>query len=567
MTNRFRLLVVCGILGLLVGTLREQSGLSLMSLIVLVYLYVCWLLFFVQEQLIATRLKCQRAINGNFGATTLWADRVADIEVRMSLGGFRLPSYFQAIDLMPDILQLESGSNAVLTLQGKKELRLDYAVRCLSAGKIRFPGIRYRLQDAQGFFVSEQTVFSGMELKILPSYESVRDARPTVKRLNSLPQHGIHQLARAGVGSELLELREYQPGDPPKSIAWKVTARRDRLMTRQYESEVPVRVTLFLDASGSARLGGYGHRLLDQLNHTAASIAKVAISVGDPVGLTLTDGQNRFRMRPGTGDRAFYRILESLADFSMQPMPCPNLLTYSQLALAVAVCEQRYPQWMEDRCNQPKWTLFPLGGVDRMRLRSRRKLANVLGELYRMPAESVAEMVHDDYLLTKVTWRWLNECGLAWMPPMVTAKQTSQSIPANGNSLARELTRAVQQAHDNELFVLLFDLLASDETLETIIPAIKLAVSRHHRVVIVCPSATGVRLSQTVESVQGSSLDEVCTQADQIRLGFAARLVQRKCKSVGAKVAFTGERNAISVVMAEAELAGSGRTLGRRGTR
>ncbi len=215
MTNRFRLLVVCGILGLLVGTLREQSGLSLLSLIVLVYLYVCWLLFFVQEQLIAARLKCQRTINGNSGATTLWADRVANIELRLGLGGFRLPAYFQAMDLMPDIFQLETGSNAIFTLQGKKELRLDYTVRCLSAGKIRFAGIRYRLQDAQGFFVSERTVFGGMELKILPSYESVRDARPTVKRLNSLPQHGIHQLARAGVGSELLELREYQPGDPP----------------------------------------------------------------------------------------------------------------------------------------------------------------------------------------------------------------------------------------------------------------------------------------------------------------------------------------------------------------
>ncbi len=338
-------------------------------------------------------------------------------------------------------------------------------------------------------------------------------------------------------------------------------------MTRQYESEVPVRVTLLLDASGSARFGGYGHRLLDQLNHTAASIAKVAISVGDPVGITLTDGQNRLRMRPGTGDRAFYRILESLAEFSMQPMPCPNLLTYSQLAMAVGICEQRYPQWMEDRCNLPKWTLFPLGGVDRLRLRSRRKLANVLGERYCMSAESVAEMVHDDYLLTQVTWRWLNECGLAWMPPMVTTRQTSQSMSVNGNSLARELTRAVQQAHDNELFVLLCDLLASVEAIEAIIPAIKLAVSRHHRVVMVCPSPTGVRLSQTVDAISGSSLDEVCTQADHIRLGFAAKLIQRKCKSIGAKVAFTGERNAISVVMAEAELAGSGRTLGRRGTR
>ena len=39
------------------------------------------------------------------------------------------------------------------------------------------------------------------------------------------------------------------PGDPPRTIAWKVSARRDRLITKEFESEVPVRCTLFLDTS------------------------------------------------------------------------------------------------------------------------------------------------------------------------------------------------------------------------------------------------------------------------------------------------------------------------------
>ena len=41
-------------------------------------------------------------------------------------------------------------------------------------------------------------------------------------------------------------------------IAWKASARRDRLMTKELESEVPVRCTLFVDASSSVRVGPVG---------------------------------------------------------------------------------------------------------------------------------------------------------------------------------------------------------------------------------------------------------------------------------------------------------------------
>src|SRR5207302_354096 len=62
---------------------------------------------------------------------------------------------------------------------------------------------------------------------------------------------GMHRLYRPGSGSELLDLRDYQPGDPPRTIAWKVSARRDKLITKELEREVPVRCTLLLDTSRS----------------------------------------------------------------------------------------------------------------------------------------------------------------------------------------------------------------------------------------------------------------------------------------------------------------------------
>ena len=46
-------------------------------------------------------------------------------------------------------------------------------------------------------------------------------------------------------GDELHQLRPYRPGDPPRSISWKHSARRDTLLVREYEK--PVGVDILLD--------------------------------------------------------------------------------------------------------------------------------------------------------------------------------------------------------------------------------------------------------------------------------------------------------------------------------
>ena len=97
-----------------------------------------------------------------------------------------------------------------------------------------------------------------VEYPVLPPLRDDEGKQRGEKRFNTLPPPGIHRLRRAGGGSELLDLRDYQPGDPPKMIAWKVSARRDKLITKEFENDVPVRCVLFLDTSEGVRLGPPG---------------------------------------------------------------------------------------------------------------------------------------------------------------------------------------------------------------------------------------------------------------------------------------------------------------------
>src|SRR5204862_2682314 len=90
---------------------------------------------------------------------------------------------------------------------------------------------------------------------VLPKLVDAEARQRATKRFNLLPPPGVHRLRRPGSGSELLDLRDYRPGDPPKRIAWKASARKGKLITREFESEVPIRCTLFVEASDAVRLG------------------------------------------------------------------------------------------------------------------------------------------------------------------------------------------------------------------------------------------------------------------------------------------------------------------------
>src|SRR6185295_6655795 len=124
----------------------------------------------------------------------------------------------------------------------------------------------------QGFFYHYAFLAQPDVYRVLPPLVDAEGKRPMLKRTNLLPSPGQHRQLRPGSGSELLDLRDYLPGDPPKTIAWKVSARRDRLITKEFESEVPVRCTLFVDTSSAVRVGPLGQNALTRVIAIASGV-------------------------------------------------------------------------------------------------------------------------------------------------------------------------------------------------------------------------------------------------------------------------------------------------------
>src|SRR5215213_2219042 len=72
---------------------------------------------------------------------------------------------------------------------------------------------------------------------------------------------GLHRSPRKGFSVEFADFRPYQPGDDLRYVDWKIAARADRWVVKQFEEETNLRATLVLDVSRSmawsgASLGG-----------------------------------------------------------------------------------------------------------------------------------------------------------------------------------------------------------------------------------------------------------------------------------------------------------------------
>ena len=115
------------------------------------------------------------------------------------------------------------------------------------------------------------------------------------QRLRTAGQRVIRQ---RGSGTSFSNLRDYVPGDDPRRIDWKATARRHRLISREFTVEQGQTIVLAMDCGRMmTQLAGDRPRFEYALA-SALTLADTALSTGDRVGLIVFDSRIRSYIAP-----------------------------------------------------------------------------------------------------------------------------------------------------------------------------------------------------------------------------------------------------------------------------
>lgn len=210
----------------------------------------------------------------------------------------------------------------VTSLAAGQEVDLRFPLRSVRWGRAMVGPVSISTYAADGLLCRDPVRVPDVGLHVWPLRESFQ-ATETVPRAEGMV--GLHRSRLLGDGTDIAEVRPFQPGDRLRRINWRISMREQALHVTSTVSDRDTDVVLCLDTRYEVWTEGRGPRRdaphglgedessLDLAVRAAAAIAEHYLRAGDRVGL-VDLGQPLRRVRQGAGRAHLMRLFEVLLD-------------------------------------------------------------------------------------------------------------------------------------------------------------------------------------------------------------------------------------------------------------
>ncbi|MFT4647397.1 MAG: hypothetical protein ACI9X4_000609 [Glaciecola sp.] len=204
---------------------------------------------------------------------------------------------------LPIVCRLEPG------LQQARGYRLRFDRR----GDTPLGLLHLRLNSPWGFWQRVVRVGEPWNVRVHPDFAPV--VRYSLLALQGRTSaSGVRRKRRRGTGLDFHQLRDFREGDLQRSIDWKATSRRNKLIVREYQEERDQRVAFLVDCGQRMRAVDQGLPLLDHCLNALLLVAYVALRQGDSVAIGSFGGQNTW-MPPVKGTGGMPAVLSAVYNF------------------------------------------------------------------------------------------------------------------------------------------------------------------------------------------------------------------------------------------------------------
>ena len=245
------------------------------------------------------RLKVNRRIKHK---EYLFGERI-EVEITIKRDGFMPLLYIMIEDQVPERLkvQLDNQHKCVRFPFWRKKITFSYSIPAAVRGEHDFNSVKLTTGDFLGFYTKVQEVTCFSRLLVYPQYE-----KAAFKNFEALYEQGQRHLSVRNFNetTNITGVRPYIPGDRMSWIHWKATAKKNEIMTKEYEDSKNQDIVILLDQTPSP--------LFEELVSLAASLTYVFLQRGLGVACIGT-AQRNAPLIMGRGEQQRQRILYELA--------------------------------------------------------------------------------------------------------------------------------------------------------------------------------------------------------------------------------------------------------------
>jgi len=201
---------------------------------------------------------------------------------------------------------------AAIDLRESNEYTLNVPLVAERRGRFRFGPMAWRVETKRGLLARLIRFDAQAEVVVVPSLSNVRRFRLLAVH-NRLSDVGVRVLKQRGEGAAFAGLRDYVPGDDPRLLDWKATARHAHLIVREQTIERSQTVISLIDCGRAmTQLAGRFSRFEHVLSASLVFSDVAAVS-GDRVGMIAFDDTVRAFVPPQKGVVALRQLRTSLS--------------------------------------------------------------------------------------------------------------------------------------------------------------------------------------------------------------------------------------------------------------
>lgn len=291
-------LAVLAMLGYFYPALLPVAKIVLLAIPALL-VFDCILAWSVKQGIVARRITMDKLSNGDYN------DVKIVIESR-----FPMPMHCKVVDELPVQFQARDLSFDFM-LMPRAARELTYKVRPVKRGEYRFGAVNVyiatvlRLVERRFRFAQEQNV------PVYPSFIQMRRFE-LLAISNRLTEAGIKKIRRRGQNNEFDQIKDYVPGDDPRTVNWKASARRNRLMVNTYQDEKSQQVVSLIDMGRVMKMPFEEMTLLDYSINASLVISNIAMQKYDKAGIVTFSHKIHQMLPPERRGLQLYKIMELL---------------------------------------------------------------------------------------------------------------------------------------------------------------------------------------------------------------------------------------------------------------